>query len=864
MPPRSITLGDRGIGTLQSRAECQNSNFQQQGSWDWTETLKLVVMVPFGILQRLSSAGIDGGTVIAAEYLGRTIEWNTEGRIQFHDALSSVKYIGAFNSRTLYFGFGINHITNILYHTDEGARVMAMCACLTECYEERYAASVMLEWTKILAGGESNIPSYQQWLGVIGACAGILARSSFATLVEDFMGLDDYDHVAGGVGSRPTKSGKHNGPGKRIPSRGITKPEAMAHALIGICKTAAGDIEKMTISGGADAAFVAAIANSFLGLGVLFKSSVTAIDLPGGNFCDEAQLPRVVVLLNQMCDFGAGEEKNKQLQLFEKVHRLDDATVFIRETFGQSSTAMVAGRVKWDKALSISFRQDFRDLLKTHTGENQKFAKAIGYAARIFQGVVQADEDAPEQWLRYCRLYFPESWGQGYVFFAQERFPELKCLHGVMAEAAEEPSFQVAMDGYIGALGALAERCGCRTCGSRDNVKDRQRAFCLVALTESIIRTIRYLAGVETDQDLCLHRGGLELMYREHVIRMRNLEMGRRAWSEHWGKRQPANRIVEHVYPDDGEPVLMAMAEVLYSGGRYQNNNQNLTGGRNALRPRLVEGQHISAIKSQGLCYFLGILKDPRQDLSSLARVHIIQGTIEWNNRQFDYVCDGPSHKARDPSRFKSSPPKIFIPQSLLSDLNNAISRQLRLFVQDQTSVVSTNGLQVEYGIVSETLGRASRTIGPAKAIESVGRFSGLVRCSQKLRTCSGSDELDELVKNATTELKARQAYSVVDFHGSKIYITRAELPIALLTASGAYESIVQRGDCLACCIRAGSSKGWENFAVVQTDPSQWSFSSIYPEHGDNVLAIEDHVEIEEIFDEDERVGDGESEPEVE
>jgi hypothetical protein len=337
---------------------------------------------------------------------------------------------------------------------------------------------------------------------------------------------------------------------------------------------------------------------------------------------------------------------------------------------------------------------------------------------------------------------------------------------------------------------------------------------------------------------------------------MRNLEMGRRAWSEHWGKKQPANRIVEHIYPDDGEPVLMAMAEVLYSGGRYQNNNQNLTGGRNALRPRLVEGQHISAIKSQGLCYFLGILKDPRQDLSGLARVHIIQGTIEWNNRQFDYVCDGPSHKARDPSRFKSNPPKIFIAKSLLDDLNNAIGGRLRLFVQEQTSVISTKGLLVEYGIISETSGRASRTIGPTKAIESVGLFSGVVRCSQK-------PELDELVKNATTELEARQAYFVVNFHGSKIYITRAELPIALLAVSGAYESIVQRGECLACCIRAGSSKGWENFAVVQTDPNQWSLGPIYPEHANSTLAIEDHAEIEEVFDEGEHAGDGESEPEV-
>ena len=55
-----------------------------------------------------------------------------------------------------------------------------------------------------------------------------------------------------------------------------------------------------------------------------------------------------------------------------------------------------------------------------------------------------------------------------------------------------------------------------------------------------------------------------------------------------------------------------------------------------------------------------------------------------------------------------------------------------------------------------------------------------------------------------------------------------------------------------------------DNFAVVQTDPSQWSLSPIYPEYADTALAIEDHGEIEEVLDEDEHVGDGESEPEVE
>jgi hypothetical protein len=34
-----------------------------------------------------------------------------------------------------------------------------------------------------------------------------------------------------------------------------------------------------------------------------------------------------------------------------------------------------------------------------HTRENQKFAKAIKCATKIFQGIVQANKDAPEKWL---------------------------------------------------------------------------------------------------------------------------------------------------------------------------------------------------------------------------------------------------------------------------------------------------------------------------------------------------------------------------------------------------------------------------------------------------------------------------------
>jgi len=44
--------------------------------------------------------------------------------------------------------------------------------------------------------------------------------------------------------------------------------------------------------------FIAAIANFFLKLGVLFKLSITSINLLDKTFCVEAQLLYVVVLFN--------------------------------------------------------------------------------------------------------------------------------------------------------------------------------------------------------------------------------------------------------------------------------------------------------------------------------------------------------------------------------------------------------------------------------------------------------------------------------------------------------------------------------------------------------------------------------------
>lgn len=447
MVPTPFFLGERNDGVL-ARRDASNSgggsNFQQTGSYNWVDLAKVMVTAPLGIFQRLSQAGIDPATVVVTEALGTTITWCADGQDRFNEALDSLRHAGIFSNQMLAIGFYIEHATYIMSRTEEGCKTMAVCASLAQCYEVEYVAKVMVEWVgQLVSRNETSTPSYQQWLAVTKCCANILSRSEFATLVERFMRLDGHRRVAGNVGaraSRPEKKARYK------PTRGITKPQDLATALVGLCKVSKHDIQHITLIGGADAASFATFAHFFLDLWIIRRADLESEVLL--RICPQDKIPHLEVRMETRARQSATDEHKttKAVEMVKEVYYLKDETDLIRKEFNPVSTAMVSGRVDWEKALQDTFGDDFIALVNCTHGGGNRLGQAIGCAARIYAAIVEADRSVPEEWLGYCRLYFGQSSSVEYARFAEQKFPELRTLEEDMTSFARLSSFEEASE----------------------------------------------------------------------------------------------------------------------------------------------------------------------------------------------------------------------------------------------------------------------------------------------------------------------------------------------------------------------------------------------------------------------------------
>jgi hypothetical protein len=130
----------------------------------------------------------------------------------------------------------------------------------------------------------------------------------------------------------------------------------------------------------------------------------------------------------------------------------------------------------------------------------QEVGTAIGHAARLYQGLYEADCNLPWEWLVGCRSYWKESFGRGYVDFVAERFPELEALRGAMNTAVRTPTVEEAGSNLDAQLALIATNCGCKYCYQEkpENSELKAREFCLVFLAHAIMVISRALSGVCT------------------------------------------------------------------------------------------------------------------------------------------------------------------------------------------------------------------------------------------------------------------------------------------------------------------------------------------------------------------------------
>ena len=545
-------------------------SFPQQGSVDWVSLGSNAGTLSIQVLQRISAAGIDPYTVLVGQTVCGALQCGPKGRTRFLKALELCKGLAGYR-KVLWFGFGVKHPATALVATEQGTICAALCSCLAECYSTSFAAEILLEMTRAARELDEMTPSLVQWHNLVRSCAGLVAKSTFGIKAEQMMRLAGDQRIA--------NLNRRAAAGQFVADRGVAHQTDIAGTLLGLGRLSKGLIFQMTIIGGADAGFIAAIADWLLDLRVEirgWKDTDTQLQDTIWKNCSEDQDPQLLVIYQK-------NVVENSVQCVGQTYRLPDARQIIRRQNGSTQESILSGRVPWEKAFDYTFNNDFKRLMKLGTA----FGNVIGSAARIYQAVFDADEVLPKDWIRDCHSYFPNSHGPAYVQFAVTRFPELEPLRHIMSSAASIQTANEACSQFEAHMKAIQSACECGECCfvARSNRCERLPTFCLVYLAYSIIRTLRALSGMITE--VCPMRAGLETMFwdvprwRQFLLLPTNiLEQGKDMW--HTGA---------------GTKMLLQLADTIFSGDGVW----RMEGFKN----------WISAIAQNGLCYYFDILVEP-------------------------------------------------------------------------------------------------------------------------------------------------------------------------------------------------------------------------------------------------------------
>ncbi|KAI9861032.1 MAG: hypothetical protein M1813_005461 [Trichoglossum hirsutum] len=538
---------------------------------------------------------------------------------------------------------------------------------------------------------------------LVEKCAGIFSTGNFPLWAEQFMSFDGEAVI-----------GQHAWPravGKARYSRGVSFPADIASALYGLVELSGRELTEnglrhLTLVGVADAGLIAAIAIWLFDLKVAIYAGEEKEENLRFRNGDEDVEPHLTIIYTRQVSArqnsanqnilsqdsahqnpayqgmirwdpdhrDPGNAADTVRELRRTIH-LPDATVLFR-SHAQSKPNQdraVGGRVHWKGALEGTFGDSFKSLLRMTT----PFGTAIGSAGRIFTAIVEADADVPEGWLRNCSIYFPESHGQNFANFTQRRFQELssKNLGVEMLKAVRVSSYGEAKATFETSMENLASSCGCKVCSptnytkSSNNPGAQQSAhhYCFMALTSAIIRITHGLSGIDPVDDLHPSRLGLEYIYE-----MQQTIISRLRRQDGKNVLPITHCIIEHATPDMGwtEISLLRFAQYIFSGQTFHD---------------IPDDPGSSAIATDGLCYYLDILRNPIQDDPiTLARVNVIPGYIHYKNILFHRVSEKSTNLfsacVRAPSSSKGRP-RDCVPEKVVQGVEKSFGGGLELLL---------------------------------------------------------------------------------------------------------------------------------------------------------------------------------------
>lgn len=776
---------------------------------------KLPVQATLGILSRYSAARVNPYTALVGEVLCQSFQLTATGRKNLEKAVGSLKVVGSLGD-TLEFGFGMEDVVRTMAKTERGCVCLALCAALKECYSDDIAVEVLLEMARLVNVDGRYMPSSQSWKDLLSACAGTLSASKFPFLAEHLMQLPKDDGRLGAfqrLAAPPTSV------------RSCSRPGSIAEALSGLARISRGEMQAMTLYGGSDAGWLAALAEWLLDLKVMISNFDGTLYYTNG----DAESIQVNVVMRKKND-----EISPDILAAETTFVLNDVSQIFEKEARSPNAVVVSGRLEWKHALSSAFLSDFKRLMEiSHT-----LGDCIGSAARLFKGLVQADEAFPFKYRLACTSYSDASHGAGLVLNTIQWFPELQRLKDIMLTSVSQ-DLASAQKRYEACISVIRSHCNCITCQSKttghdvfeegdeddvpmtpapedDEAPDSPMGnesdaddestedwdpdkFCEVVITETIIFLSRALSNVLLeDENLLPTRSGLELAYGRQMNHRLSAPLGRSALREvgpiafcldfdnNFSFGMQENN-------EEGIEVRLQTALELFAGRRPPSSNSNY-----------------SALCANGICAFLDIISETSSggaEIESASKIHILPGRISHEKKSYNMLIDHVQPVDLPDTGFMNA---IEFTQTERPQLNN------RLSVRE-----TYTGLEVWM----ETETRAGRDgrkprkvwVGPSKLALWLTSRRGLVSCKriryvspqmakstmQKDCPWSGPIPLREIRKAAVERRSIPFNDKAIDVLNYKDMSSAIAAVASTADLDPKYSIFIVDRECLGCCMKA-------------------------------------------------------------
>jgi hypothetical protein len=720
----------------------RSSSFIQQGTVDWGNLASKFVSYTIEVLTRLSSANIQPLTVEVASLTCCQFNISPAGRVNVSQALSSLTYHKAFGN-VLWFGFGVRHIVHTLAITNGGFSSLALCAALSEYYPEHISAEVLNELAKSIGAPTRLTPSIMQWGALMKSCAGVFAATQFPVLVGQFQRLVE-SHYPTGTTIEPDQQ-----------SSTCAMPKTIAEALRGIGSVSRGEMAAISIVGGRDIFWLAAVCQWLFSLEICIRSTEGTVLYSDKSDNEE---PRVALVLHYQSDGSPTSTPYTQsLQSIRKTYVLENTRSLIQHG---SEGQVFSGRAPWDSLFGSVFGLDFDELVRD---QEQSLGTAIGSAARILLGLATVEEGIPKQVYNAWPTYSTSSFGNGFITQLVDRFPELARMKGIMNSAART-SFKDAKIAYENQVKILIMQCGCRWCSPGMGKPVDYEHFCRVAIFETIVALAYMLAEVEIAPNLFLKIASVRATYRRQMAyRQAVTKQTRRdvegddedaSWYDVLG---PFALIVGDVY-DKGTDHHMMRCMTLFSGSST-----------------MLDGA--VAVSGDGICCYRGILKDgPSDESDECLSIHVLSGTIEHDEKPFSLISDDRNERYQ-------------VPKSSLQQVGSYTEAKIYL-------TETLQELRIYFLLLSpENPAIEPIKILPTKLMKAITTTRGWVKCLDV--DCRKVCEIPE-GDNIT-----------LDFVGNQVHVIKADklarcAALTLATLQGSV-CLLRKDECVQCCLRVSA-----------------------------------------------------------